>query len=528
MTSNGRIRVAVYDAWLNTLGGGEKHILSFARALAREYSVDFYSHSDIDRTTIANTLGESTENIRFRYVPLLPDNQLSEIFAPYELFVNATHDSVLPNPCRRGLRLLFFPPRPLPRSAVMLNQITQPLRRATGLPEFEGGFYGPEKIGAGWYRCTGTQAYLSVPNSNGRTLTMMVGNAGQNPRGKSLTILANNKILHQTTIPPTSGHFRMIGPIELDATESDGLELSIQTDAEDPDRSAESLENRLLGLMISDPRTNTPFQSLVRIPLRRLATNMAIRLEQSRQISGGGALSSYQAVVANSDYTANWTQRWWNAPANTIYPPVAPVKITNEPKRPEILSVGRFFAGSHNKNHDRMVGWFRELMHQGLQGWTLRLIGTVGTQDADREYLKRVRRLAHGLPIDICTDIPASDLAQAYRQASLYWHSAGYGCHPNRHPERFEHFGISTVEAMSAGATPLVFAGGGLRETVSDRQSGYIWKTPKELKLLTWRLIRDARLRRHLAAKAVARSRKFSPTAFEEQIMTVAHKIVQQ
>ena len=37
-----------------------------------------------------------------------------------------------------------------------------------------------------------------------------------------------------------------------------------------------------------------------------------------------------------------------------------------------------------------------------------------------------------------------------------------------RHPERFEHFGISVVEAMAAGAVPLVFGAAGPGEIVQD------------------------------------------------------------
>lgn len=520
------MRIAIYDAWLDTLGGGEKHVIALARALAREHKVDFYSHSRIEARTIADSLAESLNNIIFCYTPLLAQSQLSNIFASYDLFINATHDSVLPNPSPRGLRFLFFPPSPPPRMPALLARFTAPIRRAAGLPEFGRGFYGPERVGAGWYRATGEQAEIVVPGGAERSLRVMVGNSGADPAGKPLTVLAGDAILHETTILPTGGDFVPVGPIPLGISDGRTVVVTLKTETDEPDGRPGTLENRRLGLMIADPRTDAPFQTPVRILLRRLAPGLAVDVERAREFPGREALASYDTVVANSHYTASWVRRWWDIAAQTVHPPVAPVAGPIEPKRPEILSVGRFFAGSHNKNHDLMVGWFRELVRAGLSGWTLRLMGALGSRPADREYLQRVRDLARGLPVEIRTDVPAPDLAEAYRRASIYWHAAGYGRNPRRDPERFEHFGISTVEAMSAGAVPLVFDGGGLRETVEPERSGYAWRTPAGLAALTWQLVRDARLRRRLGDGAIARSRDFSPEHFESRIMAVVNEII--
>ncbi len=520
------MRIAIYDAWLDTLGGGEKHILALAGVLAREHDVDFYCHSRIDPKTIESSLLESVNKIAFCYVPLVPHKELSKVLSSYDFFINATHDSVMANPSPRGLRFLFFPPPPPPRAPAVLSRITAPFRRWAGLPEFGPGFYGPERVGDGWYRATAAEAELVVPGGGGRSLRLMVGNGGADPAGKPLTILLDGRVLHESTIPPTGGDFVPVGPVRLGAGGGGPVVVTIKTKADEPEGRPGALENRRLGLMFADPRTDAPLQTPVRILLRRLAPGLAVAMERAREFPGRHALASYDAVVANSHYTAAWVRRWWGMTARTVHPPVAPVADGTEPKRPEILSVGRFFAGGHGKNHDLMVGWFRELVRAGLSGWTLRLMGSLGSRPADREYLARVRELARGLPIEIRTDVPAADLAAAYRRASIYWHAAGFGRHPRRAPERFEHFGISTVEAMSAGATPLVFDGGGLRETVEPGRSGYAWRTPAELAALTWRLVRDARLRRRLGAGAIARSTEFSPGKFETRIMAVVDEII--
>jgi glycosyltransferase involved in cell wall biosynthesis len=519
------MRIAIYDAWLDTLGGGEKHILALAAALSREHEVDFYSHSHVDPTLITSALNVAIDKIMFCYAPQSPDVGLSCALQSYDLLINATHDSVLPNPSPKGLRFLFFPPPPPPRAPAVLSSIAAPLRRVTGLPEFGRGFYGPERVGGGWYRATTEEAELVIPGGAPRSLRFMAGNAGDDPAGKPLAILQGDRVLHETTIPPTGGDFVPVGPVQL-AADDGPVVVTIKTKTDEPDGRPGALENRRLGLMIADPRTDAPLQTPVRVLLRRLSPELAVAMERAREFPGREALASYDTVVANSQYTAGWVRRWWGISARTVHPPVAPIANGPEAKRPEILSVGRFFAGSHNKNHDFMVGWFREMVRDGLSGWTLRLMGALGSRPADRDYLERVRELARGMPIEIRTDVPAGELAEAYRRAPIYWHAAGYGRHPRRDPERFEHFGISTVEAMSAGAAALVFDGGGLRETVEPGRSGYAWRTPAELTAATWRLVRDARLRRRLGEGAIARSAEFSPEKFETQIMAVVDELI--
>jgi len=81
-------------------------------------------------------------------------------------------------------------------------------------------------------------------------------------------------------------------------------------------------------------------------------------------------------------------------------------------------------------------------------------------------------------------------------------------------PIKQEHFGMSIVEAMSAGAVPLAFKGGGPRETIRPYVSGFLWKSIDELIYRT-RLLTECALRRTLwSALAVARSKQFGSAGF--------------
>jgi glycosyltransferase involved in cell wall biosynthesis len=44
-----------------------------------------------------------------------------------------------------------------------------------------------------------------------------------------------------------------------------------------------------------------------------------------------------------------------------------------------------------------------------------------------------------------------------------------------------EHFGISVLESMSAGAVAMAFASGGPMEIIEDRVNGYLWSSRADL-----------------------------------------------
>ena len=55
----------------------------------------------------------------------------------------------------------------------------------------------------------------------------------------------------------------------------------------------------------------------------------------------------------------------------------------------------------------------------------------------------------------------------------------GFGIDPEKNPENTEHFGMTTLEAMSSGCIPLVVPYGGQREIVEDSQ--FFFETMDEL-----------------------------------------------
>ena len=111
-------------------------------------------------------------------------------------------------------------------------------------------------------------------------------------------------------------------------------------------------------------------------------------------------------------------------------------------------------------------------------------------------------------------NVAADNLRQLYAKSKIYWHAAGFGEDLDKHPERAEHFGIAIVEAMAAGCVPVVFAGGGPKEIITDQQDGILWTSTEQLQSETEELISDRRRLAKLSQSAILKSRQFSKDRF--------------
>ena len=84
-----------------------------------------------------------------------------------------------------------------------------------------------------------------------------------------------------------------------------------------------------------------------------------------------------------------------------------------------------------------------------------------------------------------------------------------------------EHFGISVVEAMAAGAVPLAVGKGGVREIIRQSETGILWNTPAELVAATRQLIEDPERRARLSAAARQHSREFSQERYGDAMQQI-------
>ena len=92
----------------------------------------------------------------------------------------------------------------------------------------------------------------------------------------------------------------------------------------------------------------------------------------------------------------------------------------------------------------------------------------------------------------------------------------------------FEHFGISVVEAMSAGCVPVVNQSGGPWLDILDAKQGeygFAYRSLKEAAEFVRILIDNEKFRRKIALNAFGRAKIFDRTVFMRKMIEVVEKI---
>ena len=230
-------------------------------------------------------------------------------------------------------------------------------------------------------------------------------------------------------------------------------------------------------------------------------------------------LDSYDIITANSSFTAEWTRKLWSVDATVVYSACEPMGPPS-PKENVILHVGRFVGAGRNddKHQHTLLEAFKRSKELLARGWHLHLAGTVFTDANAKRTVDRLVESARGYPVHFWFNANFETLRRLYRSAAVYWHATGYGFRPEEHPGKQEHFGITTVEAMSAGAVPVVINTGGQRETVTHGVTGFLWNALDEMLSYTERLARHAALCADLSRNAIAASARFSRSAFVDRM----------
>ena len=233
----------------------------------------------------------------------------------------------------------------------------------------------------------------------------------------------------------------------------------------------------------------------------------------------------YEQLAVNSPFTQRHVEQQMRdcglppRPVSVVYPPVDDLGIDEEQlsaKAPVILHVGRFFTGGHCKRQDLLIQTFRDHIHAAGIKAELHLVGSLHPEAEHRDYFLLCQELAKDLPVTFHLNASTTDMKALYRQASVYWHATGLEVDEQLNPEKAEHFGITIVEAMSAGCIPVVVNKGGPRHIVAHGATGYHFDTTKELADHTAAILSANNSAPTLAMRraAIAAAKQFSKPAF--------------
>lgn len=232
---------------------------------------------------------------------------------------------------------------------------------------------------------------------------------------------------------------------------------------------------------------------------------------------------NYQMVVANSHFTSGHVSRLWNVDSMVLPPSCPTMAVDGVAKGRDIITVGRFepvVPKVPNKRFDVLVDAFAGMEDLHREGWKLHVVGAC--PPAKQQVLDGLRRRAGSAPVEFHPNVDFQVLRELYSRATMYWHAQGCGEDADADPKTQEHFGITTVEAMSAGCVPVVYATAGPREVAEGLQDAGLWRTVEELRAETVRIAHLSEDDREAASQAAReRATGYDHEHFSDHLMEI-------
>lgn len=419
----------VYDKWLSSLGGGEVVACNFATVLRDQgYHTTFITGQLIDPKIITQKLGIDMSNINF--VQAFNDEEkIKQITKDADIFINASFWDYTQSSAKKQFYYTSFPSKPQSKSLksiIKLQLINSLFRLITPV----------EKVNSSQYIF-----YFLKPHSIYHIhFTYTLSQFSKTILSSLDYQIDNVKIINQKI---AINHFK----------NQVHFYITVITNSESITLNTSSPENCFVKI-----------NSLLLLPkLEKI--NSFLRSGYYPNIKT--RIKSFNQVFANSQYTSSWIKKYWNTNAHVLYPPVNLVKPNKSIKKKNyICSVGRFFTLGHGKKQEIMIEAFKKIYDQGLKNWELHLAGGLGSEPTSLAYADHLKQISQGYPIFLHFNQSRQFIEELYLKSKIYWHAAGFGENPNKDPIKFEHFGITPIEAISSGCVPVLFNGGGLSEVV--------------------------------------------------------------
>jgi len=537
------MKIFLYNKYFQTSGGGEKHAGGIAEILAKKHEVSILHEGKIDSDAIARRLNLDLSNVHFVQLgEASPDIEKEvldyvRIHRP-DLFINSTYLSSLVVDAPHRVALVFFPKYFYTKEPSLLEKIKYQagsilFREYEKKVRLQDGFSHEENnhgtLGRWSYKrsdilINGSFTYADIffKDHNHRVIRDVVESIRIHNKALNFLILEDRLRIHFNAEDATGIHlyFNTFKPIEFEENSHDERDLGlyitqVQTDAL-------SLFSRLVVKAWQMDR------------FRKLLNSFYIKKQIMREYYVYRDFLRKNLILSNSNYTSGWIQRIYGKESleiRLLYPPVDVEKFNNSrQKLNRIICVGRFFVGGHNKKQMDMIRAFKKMYDQypEARNYEMDLCGGTHSGKLHQDYVALCRLSAQGYPIRFHLNIPFEELTALYSEAKIFWHGAGMHENQHLHPDKFEHFGITTVEAMASGCIPVVIGVAGQLEIVNHTDNGFLWTSEDELIEYTLKLMRDDDLVKTISDKAVKSAEKFGRESFNNEVENIFSKIVAQ
>ena len=185
--------------------------------------------------------------------------------------------------------------------------------------------------------------------------------------------------------------------------------------------------------------------------------------------------NSYDIFLCNSEYTEYWLKKIWNineTKTMVLYPPIQRLTSTKA-KKNQIFISSRIDS---TKSIHILIKAYLAMQHENV-----RLVIAGAKLPEHENYYQSLLQLDKNNIIEWHLNPTRAELENFYEESLIFWHAKGFEVEENEHPDLLEHFGMTTVEAMSAGCIPIVINKGGQKEIVDEGINGYKWNNEKEL-----------------------------------------------
>lgn len=545
------IRIGIYDRYLSTFGGGERYSCKMAEILSHQsnYSVDIITDIFADLNQVSRRLNLNLSKVNLKVFPFLSEDYAEKITKEYDIFINATYLSSLSAYGNRNLYLCYFPTpfdvdfRTIHRfllfffrlPAIWLFKFSDRLCREFRAIEIEEGLYDIKRFFLRRGSWSSGKVIINIDNLNQRFRIGL-----KNPDTSSIDLMQcrilvienkykgnrlkigdlfnrSENILYERDIK-LKKNLKEIVEIPVDFSKKPCKILITSNTFIPKTEYRNTKDSRKLGVVVYNEIKGNIVKKII---LKILGFIPLFLITYPRDLR---FLKTYNKIIAISKYSKHWIEKFWKRNCTILFPPVDVDNFTSGKKEKIILSVGRFFPEHHNKKQLELAKAFIELYRDNpdvMNGYILYLVGGVEDRSKHIDYVNKIKEISSGYPVRILTNIGWKELADIFSRAYIFWHGAGMGEDEKRHPEKFEHFGITTVEAMASGCIPVVINKGGQTEIIENGKDGFLFESWDGLKKITLKICSGKMDIGGIREEALKSCKKFSNSNFEKNLLSV-------